>query len=101
MTRKHLDFDDYLTKTLKNKAIRREYDRLQPEFAVINALIEARQEKGVTQGELARRMGTTQSAIARLESGNANPSLNFLHRVAQALSAQLEVRFIGGRTGST
>lgn len=91
--RKHLDFDVWLKDQLKNPAFKAEYDRLQPEFAVINALIEARRKKGVTQAKLARRLHTKQSVISRLESGKANPSVAFLKRLAQALDTRLEIRF--------
>jgi transcriptional regulator with XRE-family HTH domain len=53
-----------------------------------------RTAQGLTQGELAQRVGTQQSSIARLESGNTQPSLSFLHRVAEALGGRLEVRIV-------
>lgn len=76
---------------LKNKEIRKAYDELGPEFALIAAIIEKRLKKGLTQAELARKIGTKQSAIARLESGNYNPTVEMLERVAKALNAQLEI----------
>jgi ribosome-binding protein aMBF1 (putative translation factor) len=78
---------------LADPEVKAEYDKLQPEFAVLEAIIKARQEKGLTQAQLAQKMNTTQSAIARLESGNANPSINFLKRFATAIGARLEIRF--------
>lgn len=94
MKRKHLDFDVWLKEELKNPDFKAEYDRQQPEFAVINAIIAARRQKGITQEVLAKKLGTKQSVISRLESGRANPSLLFLKRLAQALSFHLEIRFI-------
>lgn len=91
--RKHRDFNDFLKESLKNPKIKAEYDKLQPEFAVIRALIEARMRKGVTQEDLAKRIGTKQSVISRLESGRANPSVAFLKKLAQALNSHLEIRF--------
>lgn len=79
------------TKLLKNKEFRKAYDKLGPEFALIAAIIEKRLKKGLTQAELARKIGTKQSAIARLESGNYNPTIEMLERVAKALNAQLEI----------
>lgn len=95
--RKHRDFNDFLKESLKNPKIKAEYDKLQPEFAVIRAVIEARLKKGMTQKEIAEKVGTKQSVISRLESGRANPSIAFLKRLAQALNVHLEVRFTSPR----
>ena len=91
--RKHLDFDEFLKESLKNPKIKAEYDRQQPEFAVISAIIDARVNKGITQEQLAKKLGTKQSAIARLESGRANPSIAFLKKLAQALNSNLQIKF--------
>ena len=91
--RHHLDFDEFFKESLKNPKIKAEYDRLQPEFAVIRALIEARKNKGFTQKILARKIGTKQSVISRLERGNANPSVAFLKKLAQALNTHLEIQY--------
>ena len=91
--RKHQDFNDFLKESLKNPKIKAEYDKLQPEFAMIQAVIDARVKKGVTQKDLAQRIGTKQSVISRLESGRANPSVAFLKKLAQALNSHLEIRF--------
>src|SRR3989339_1393639 len=91
--RKHLDFEVWKKEVLKNPKVKAEYDKLQPEFAMIQAVIDARAKTGVTQKELARRIGTKQSVISRLESGRANPSIAFLKKFAKALNASLEVRF--------
>ena len=93
MKRKHLDFDVWLKEELKDPDFKAEYDRQQPEFAVINAIIEARRNKGITQKILADKIGTKQSVISRLESGRANPSVAFLKKLAQALNSHLEIRF--------
>ena len=93
MKRQHLDFDIWLKEQLKDPAFKAEYDRQQPEFAVINAIIAARREKGITQKSLAEKIGTKQSVISRLETGRANPSVAFLKKLAQALNSHLEIRF--------
>ena len=80
------------TKLLKDKEIKKAYDKLGPEFSLIAMLIKKRIEKGLTQEELAQKIGTKQSAISRLESGSYNPSIAFLRRVAKALNAQLKVK---------
>jgi len=92
--RKHRDFDDFLKESLKTPEFRVEYDKLQPEFAVIRAIIRARVDKELTQKELASKIGTKQSVISRLESGRANPSVNFLKKLAQALNSHLEINFV-------
>lgn len=78
---------------LHNAKFRKEYEAIQPEFDVIRAVLDARLKKGLTQAEIARRAGTTQSAIARFEAGKTNPTLDFASRVAHAVGAKLEVRF--------
>lgn len=95
MKRKYLDFEQYKKEVfLKDPEVKAEYDKLQPEFAVIEAILQARMRRKLTQKKLAQRMKTKQSAISRLESGNANPSLNFLQRLAAALNSRLEIRFL-------
>lgn len=76
---------------LKNEKIKEVYERLGPEFAVIEMIIKKRIEKGLSQKELARKIGTKQSAISRLESGTYNPSLSFLQKVGEALGAKLKI----------
>mgnify|MGYP001572240475 CR=1 FL=1 len=94
MKQKHLDFNTWKKQALRDPKLKAEYDRLQPEFAVIRAVIEARIKKGLTQKILAQKMKTKQSAISRLESGQANPSLNFLTKLAQATNPRQEINFI-------
>ena len=91
--RTHLDFNTWKKQALKNPSFKAEYDKLQPEFAVIRAIIRARVDKGITQKELAYKIGTKQSVISRLESGRANPSVNFLKKLARALNSYLEIKF--------
>ncbi len=94
MKRQHLDFTIWKKKALSNPKFKAEYNKLQPEFALIRAVIEARMEKGVTQKELAKRIGTKQSVISRLERGRANPTVSFLKKLADALYTRLEIRFV-------
>jgi len=92
--RNHLDFSDFLKKSLQDPKVKAEYDKLEPEFAVIKAIIEARMKKGLTQKEVAQKIGTKQSVISRLERGRGNPTLSFLKKMADAFSSRLEIRFI-------
>ena len=76
---------------LKDKKIKEAYEKLGPEFAVIAMIIKKRIEKGLSQKELASKIGTKQSAISRLESGTYNPTLSFLQKVVEALDAKLKI----------
>lgn len=78
---------------MKNPKYRAEYDSLSEEFALIGALIEARQKAGLTQAQLASRMKTTQAAIARLESGRVLPSTRTLQKFAEATGTVLKISF--------
>ena len=78
---------------LKDKKTREEYKRLKPRYQLISEIIEARKRKGLTQEDLAKKIGTKQSAIARIESGNANPTVDFLEKVASALDSNLTIQF--------
>ena len=71
----------------------REYDALEEEFALATALIAARANSGLTQEEIAQRMGTTQSAVARLEGGRSRPSTTTLAKFAKATGTKLRVSF--------
>ncbi|WP_258553887.1 type II toxin-antitoxin system RelE/ParE family toxin [Eggerthella lenta] len=88
------DLDRYHAKQMKDPEYAAEYERLQPEYDIIDAIIAARAEENLTQRELAQRCGMKQSAFARLESGNANPTLETLKRVAEGLGKQLRISFV-------
>ena len=87
------EWEDFKKELLKNPEVKKEYDRLGPEYAVISQLIEIRAKKNLTQKALAKKLGTKQSAIARLESGNGNPTLEFLQKTAKALDKKLTISF--------
>jgi len=76
---------------LRDKKVKSAYEKLGSEFAVIEMIIKKRIEMGLSQKELARKIGTKQSAISRLESGTYNPSLSFLQKVGEALDAKLKI----------
>ena len=89
---KYVLFEDALRAEMLNPEFRKAYDALAPKYALISAMLDARNKKGMTQSEIARRAGTTQSAIARFESGRTNPTLEFASRLSRALGAKLEIR---------
>ena len=88
-----MNFRTHKEKLLKNPRVKKEYERLGPEFQLAQSLIRARMKKGWTQAELARRVGMQQPNIARLEGGNYDRvSLPTLKKVARALGTKIEIR---------
>jgi len=79
---------------LKNKEVQSELKMNEAEYKIIEEIILARRERNLTQKDLAELIGTKQSNISRLESGNYNPSLDFLQKIASAMGKKLEVRII-------
>jgi transcriptional regulator with XRE-family HTH domain len=79
---------------MDNPEVRKEYAKVDAEFALIEAMITARREAKLTQAELAEKIGTTQSAIARLEGGRVSPSISTLRRYAEATGHQLQIGFV-------
>lgn len=76
---------------MKDPEFRRAYDELQPEFALISKLIELRNSQGLTQKQIAKKLGTKQSAISRLERGTLNPTLKTFFKLAKALDAKVKI----------
>lgn len=88
------EFDDFLQDELKDPAFKAEYDALEPEFAIVQAIIDAREASGLTQKELSARTGITQSDISRMENGSANPSLRTLQRLAKGMGMRMRLEFV-------
>lgn len=84
-------FTNFKKKALADPAIKKEYDKLAPEFEIIEDIICRRMQLGLTQRQLAKKIGTKQSSVSRLESGDYNPSLSFLKKVATGLEVKLRV----------
>jgi transcriptional regulator with XRE-family HTH domain len=84
---------DLHKKWLKEPKYRKVYEALDEEFALASAVIDVRNRAGLTQEELARKMGTTQPVVARLESGRARPSMRTLDRLAEATGSRLLISF--------
>ncbi len=96
----------FKARALTRPEVRREYDKLAEEFEFLDEILKARSAAGLTQADVAARIGTTQSAVARLESpgGKHSPSLSTLQRYASALGYRLQLRLVKGQgltTGST
>lgn len=91
---KAVDFEKYLEEQLKRPEFREAYEELEDEYEVAKQVIRYRLNRNLTQAQLAKLVGTSQPAIARLESGNhRNLTLGFLSRVARALEMRSEMRF--------
>ena len=78
----------------KDPEVVKELERLEPFYQIINQLLYLRKERNLTQKELAELINTTQSCVARLESGKYNPSLRFLQKIADACDKKIEIKFI-------
>ena len=87
--------DSYLAEQMQDPEFRAAYEALEPAYQIARLRI----LRGLTQEQLAEKVGTKQPSIARLESGRSTPSLDFLQRVAEALDAQVEIRIVPPSTG--
>ena len=87
-------FNDYLAEQMQCPEFKEEYEKLEPEFAIIQAIIDARKSSGITQKELSQRSGIAQGDISKLENGNANPSIKTLQRLAFAMGKTLKIEFV-------
>lgn len=88
------NIDQFFEDQFKKKPLlREEFEKIKPEFDIIEAIIKKRIASKMTQKQLAAKMGTKQSALSRLEAGNANPSLNFLKKLAAAMNTTLHISF--------
>lgn len=88
------DLDVLLEEYMGNSEFQREWENLEPEFNAIQALIDARKSKNMTQRELAQRTGIDQADISKIETGNGNPTLHLLKRLADGMDMVLKLEFI-------
>lgn len=88
---KATDFQKYLKEQLKDKKIKKLYDEYGKQLEIAYQVIHLRKKEKITQLELAKKIGTTQSNIARMESGRQNFTIDILSKVAQALNKELKV----------
>lgn len=87
------NFNDFLKEQLQNPEIKAEYDALEPEFSIMQAMIDARKSSGMTQKQLSEKTGIAQADISKLESGSANPSLRTLQRLAAGMGMRVKIEF--------
>ena len=88
------NYKDFLNEQLQDENFKKEYDALEAEFSIIQAILDARKASGLTQKDLAERTGIAQADISKLENGNANPSLRTLQRLANGLGMKLKLEFV-------
>lgn len=84
-------FRDHLKELLKDPEFKREWENSEVEYQLGCKLIEARLKRKMSQRDLAKKVGTSQAAISRIEGMNANPSLSLLKRIARALNTKLQI----------
>ena len=82
-----------LNERMNDPQFRKAWDELEPEFQIIRAMIEAREEANMTQKELAEKTGIAQGDISKLENGSSNPSIRTLQRIAEGLGKKLVIEF--------
>lgn len=87
------NFKDFLNEQLKDPELKAEYDALEPEYAIMCAIIETRNAMGLTKQQLSERTGIAQGDISKLENGSGNPSLNTLRRLANGMGMRLKLTF--------
>lgn len=87
-------FDDFLAEQMQDPEFRAEWERQEPEFVVIRAILEARRAKHLSQKQLSELTGINQADISRIENGNANPSIKTLQRLAEGLGMKLKLEFV-------
>lgn len=86
-------FNDFLKEQLQDAEFRAEYEALEPEFAIMQAMIDARKATGMTQKQLAEVTGINQADISKLERGSGNPSLRTLQRLAAGMGMRVKLEF--------
>lgn len=91
MSKASVDFSVIKEELMKDNEFKDEYEKLKPRYELISEVIKARRELNLTQEELAYRIGTQKSNISRLESGNYNPSLDFLSKLAKGLGKEIHI----------
>lgn len=89
-----VNYNDYKEQLLKDPELKAEYDALEPEYDIINAMIEARKSLKMTQKDLSEATGITQADISRIENGTRNPSIEMVKRLAAGMGMRLKLEFI-------
>ena len=88
------EFHEFLQEQLKDEVFKKEWDKLELRYTIIEQFLKLRIKYDLTQKQFAERVGTTQAVISRIENGNVNIGIDFLERVAKAFGKQVEVRLV-------
>jgi len=91
--KKQIVFDDVFKKLMADPKFRKEWERSEPHYQLMSAIIGARIEKKLTQQQLAKKAKTTQAVISRIQNGTVSPTLDMVQRIAEAMDKKLEIRF--------
>lgn len=91
---KYYDSRECLEEDLKDPEFEKIWDDRMVEFSIITAIIKKRAQNGISQKQLAHRMGTDQATLSRLEMGMGNPTIKYLNRLAKALGGELKVTIV-------
>ncbi len=94
-------FQEFLNEQMLDLEFKSEYEALEPEYSIIQAMIEARKNTGLTQSQLAEKTGISQGDISKMENGNGNPSIRTLQRLAAGMGMMLKVEFLPNPTGKS
>lgn len=89
-----ITYKEYNNKCLEDSNFKKEYDDLEPEYDIINAMIKVRKERGLTQKQLSELTGISQADISRIENCTRNPSLEMIKRLATGMGMRLKLEFI-------
>lgn len=86
------DFTDHLKESLKDEQFKLEYEKKEFRFKIIDILVNIRMQYKLTQAELAKKLGTTQTVISRIENGSVNVGVDFLQKVATTFDKKIEIK---------
>ena len=92
--KKAIDFQFFLEEQLKNPEIKRYYDEFGKQLEIAYQLLQLRKQKGMSQAEIAKKIGTTQGNIARIEAGNQNFTVQMLEKFAKVYNRDLKIEFV-------
>ena len=90
---KAIDFQSYLKNQLKNPEFKKHYDEYGKQLEIAYQILELRKKKNISQAQLAKKIGTKQSNIARMEAGQQNFSVDILGKIAEALGCNVKIMF--------
>jgi len=93
-TKKVVDFQVYLAEKLKNQKFRKYYDEYGKQLEIAYQILKLRKQKGISQAELAKKIGTKQSNVARMETGQQNFTTDTLQKIASVFKRDLKIEFV-------